>query len=168
MAATSLTVTGEGPPNAKGILVGEAPGAVEGVYYRPFVGQAGKLLRGPLLGPVICSKVFITNILACRPPKNRDPEIQEGEKCIVRLQELVSILQPKLIVAIGRVAESWLGSVVRMLPIETTFVYHPAYLLRNGVTMDSLKAKPNPKDWSGKIGLALGQYNQLRETILNL
>lgn len=168
MTATFFNVTGEGPPDAKVILVGEAPGAVESVRLRPFVGKAGQLLRQELLGPIIWYKIFITNILACRPPKNRDPSNEEAEACMVRLQELFTILQPKQIIAVGRVAESWLSS--RVLSIPLMFVYHPAFLLRSGVNVETLKAKPNPKHWSNfpKIHQALLQYEQLRKLILEL
>lgn len=179
MAATFWNVTGEGPPNAKVVLVGEAPGAVESTRLRPFVGQAGQLLRQGLLSPIICSKIFITNILACRPPKNRDPFSDEEEVCADRLRELFAILQPKLVVAVGRVAETCLIDVA-LFPLSDpsinfirriTFVYHPAFLLRNGVTIEALSKKKievGPTKWPSYVEQALEQYKQLREIIVDM
>jgi len=177
MTTSSFNVVGEGPPNAKVVLVGEAPGAVEGSRLRPFVGMAGQLLREGLLSPIICSKIFITNILACRPPKNRNPFSDEEEVCIVRLRELFDILKPKLIVAVGRVAETCLAE-HNLFPLSdpsipfvhhVAFVYHPAFLLRNGVMLENLqKVRLGPIDRSSKVEQALIEYKQLQETILSM
>lgn len=154
---------GEGPADAKAVFVGEAPGAVEGVYTRPFVGRAGQLMRVVLVGKHRCSKVFITNILACRPPKNRDPSIKEISNCMERLEQLLSILKPQLVITVGRVAETWcehLSSQYNLL-----FVYHPAYLLRNGITVSTNLQQLNYKTLDKRVVSALKGYQRLRDTL---
>ena len=88
------------------MLVGEAPGFDEDNKGAPFVGKAGKLLDKILLAIDLnrFEKVYISNILKCRPPKNRDPLPSEIEKCIPYLKEQIKIIRPRLIVALGKVA----------------------------------------------------------------
>jgi len=140
-AARSCVVTGEGPAKANVLLIGEAPGAVETTFKRPFIGKAGVMLRRELIGCKRCEKIFITNILACRPPKNRDPLPEEAQCCMERVEELVDLLQPRLIVLVGRVAQRhWYDSIMRSRRIDELFVYHPAYLIRQGMnTLKDLK-----------------------------
>ncbi len=96
-------VPGEGPENAKIMLVGEAPGRFEDMQGRPFVGAAGKLLT-EILSEVGIKReeVYITNIVKCRPPNNRDPTDEEIAKCSPYLDLQISIIRPKLIIALGR------------------------------------------------------------------
>lgn len=137
------TVFGVGNPNADWLVVGEAPGAEEDRRGEPFVGRAGKLLD-EMLRAIGQSRdsVFIANILKCRPPNNRDPKAQEASACRQYLERQIELLQPKIILAVGRIAaQNLLASdepVGRMrgrpheldgIPLVVT--YHPAYLLRS-------------------------------------
>ncbi len=96
-------VPGEGPANAKIMLVGEAPGRFEDIQGRPFVGAAGKLLT-KILSEVGINRdeVYITNVVKCRPPNNRDPTDEEIAKCSPYLDLQIAAIKPKLIIALGR------------------------------------------------------------------
>ncbi|MCB2210597.1 uracil-DNA glycosylase [bacterium] len=137
-------VFGVGDPNADLVLVGEAPGAEEDKIGQPFVGRAGKLLD-QILAAVDLKRgdgVYICNILKCRPPNNRDPLPSEVHECEPHLLKQLQLLQPKLIVALGRIAAQTLlrtnesltklreqDLVYHGIPLIVT--YHPAALLRN-------------------------------------
>jgi len=137
-------VFGGGDPQANLMLVGEAPGAEEDRLGEPFVGRAGKLLD-KILAAIQRSRkkdVYICNVLKCRPPNNRDPLAKEVEECEPYLLKQIEIMQPKLLVALGRVAGKTLLRVESPLkdmrgklhdyfgtPLIVT--YHPAALLRN-------------------------------------
>jgi DNA polymerase len=97
-------VPGEGNENSKIVFIGEAPGREEDVQGKPFVGNAGKLLTEMISKKLKLSRddVFITNVLKCRPPKNRDPLPEEVEKCKPYLIEQLKLLKPKVIVCLGR------------------------------------------------------------------
>jgi uracil-DNA glycosylase family 4 len=138
------TVFGVGDPHADWLIVGEAPGESEDAQGEPFVGQAGKLLDNMLraLGLSRGANVYIANVLKCRPPGNRNPEPDEVAQCEPFLRRQVALLQPKVIVAMGRFAvQSLLGTTDAIgklrgerhayagVPVVVT--YHPAYLLRN-------------------------------------
>ena len=99
-------VFGVGDPNADLFLVGEAPGEQEDLKGEPFVGRAGKMLDKILyaIGRKRGDRVYIANVIKCRPPNNRDPLPSEVKKCEPYLIEQISQIQPKLIVALGRVA----------------------------------------------------------------
>ena len=97
------SVSGEGDPNTQIMFVGEAPGKQEDLQGKPFVGAAGKLLDELLLLIGLKRKdIFITNIVKCRPPANRDPLPQEIDACLHYLEQQIKIIQPKLIVTLGR------------------------------------------------------------------
>jgi len=137
-------VFGVGDPNAKLMLVGEAPGEKEDLEGEPFIGPAGKLLD-KILGAINRNRnkdVYIANVIKCRPPNNRDPLLSEVEKCEPYLMEQISLINPRLIVALGRVAGKTLLKIDIPLkgmrkkihnyggtPLIVTF--HPAALLRN-------------------------------------
>lgn len=96
-------VPGEGNPRAKLIIVGEAPGEKEDLEGRPFVGSAGKLLTKLLSDIGIDrSEVFITNVVKCRPPGNRDPREDEIRVCSTYLDRQIRIIRPEVILALGR------------------------------------------------------------------
>ena len=136
-------VFGAGKENAKVMFVGEAPGASEDEQGEPFVGAAGKLLTR-ILGAINFSRddVYITNILKCRPPNNRDPLPEEVQACDTILKEQIHLVQPRLICALGRVAAQALlktKSSIRDLrgqfhdyqKMKLLVTYHPSGLLRN-------------------------------------
>lgn len=138
------TVPGVGAPSAEWLFVGEAPGAEEDARGEPFVGQAGRLLDNMLaaLGLARDRNVYIANVLKCRPPNNRTPAPLEVDACRPYLERQIALLQPKLIVALGRSAASLLlgtdatiaslrGRVHRYGGVPLVVTYHPAYLLRS-------------------------------------
>lgn len=136
-------VFGTGNENAAIMFVGEAPGREEDLQGEPFVGQAGQLLNKMLAHIKLKrSDVYIANILKSRPPNNRDPQPDEVEQCIPYLHRQIEIIQPELLVALGRIAAQNLLSTqdslsklrsklwsYRDIPLIVT--YHPAAILRN-------------------------------------
>ena len=139
----SQTVFGSGNKQADWMLVGEAPGQHEDEQGLPFVGNAGLLLTEMLRAIGLTrEEVFITNILKCRPPNNRDPLAGEVESCNDYLQRQQKLIQPKIILAVGRIAAQTLlktneplarlrGKVHTLNKTPIVVVYHPAYLLRS-------------------------------------
>ena len=143
-AGCTQTVFGVGDEQAQWLLVGEAPGAEEDRLGEPFVGQAGRLLDNMLfsIGLSRDKNVYIANVLKCRPPGNRNPEPDEVAKCSPHLLRQIGLIQPRLIVAMGRFAAQTLlgtdatiaslrGRVHRYAGVPLVVTYHPAYLLRN-------------------------------------
>lgn len=139
------TVFGCGNARADWLFVGEAPGHHEDLQGEPFVGRAGKLLDRMIaaLG-MKRERVFIANVLKCRPPGNRDPLPGEIERCEPYLHRQLALIQPKVIVALGRISAQALlrtgdalsklrGATHRYGPdhIPLVVTYHPAYLLRS-------------------------------------
>jgi uracil-DNA glycosylase family 4 len=137
------TVFGDGSPGTKVLFIGEAPGRDEDLQGIPFVGRAGQLLNKILAAIELRREdVYITNILKCRPPNNRDPQEPEVRQCENYLKQQIQLIQPKVICALGRISAQWLlqtnaplGTLrsgeyyyegIRILP-----TYHPAALLRN-------------------------------------
>lgn len=143
-AGCTQTVFGVGDEKAEWLFVGEGPGADEDARGEPFVGQAGKLLDN-MLAAIHLKRgrnVYIANVVKCRPPGNRTPQPEEIAACLPYLTQQIALLQPKLIVALGKTAatallgrEAALGSLRGALhdfhgtPLLVT--YHPAYLLRS-------------------------------------
>ena len=96
-------VPGEGNPKSKIMFLGEAPGKQEDLQGKPFVGQAGKFLDELLkLANLSRENVFITNVVKCRPPENRDPLPEEIQTCLPYLKEQIKLIKPTLIVTLGR------------------------------------------------------------------
>ncbi len=139
------TVFGVGRRDAGLMIIGEAPGAEEDRRGEPFVGRAGLLLNAMLLAIGFRrEEVYIANILKCRPPNNRDPQPSEAETCTPYLDRQIELIEPKAIMAVGRIAAQWLlqtdvpigrlrGQVRQYGPsgIPLVVTYHPAYLLRS-------------------------------------
>ena len=139
------TVFGVGRRDADLVIIGEAPGAEEDRQGEPFVGRAGKLLNAMLRAIGFArEEVYIANILKCRPPNNRDPQASEAATCTPYLDRQIELIEPKAILALGRIAAQWLlqsdvaigrlrGQVRQYgasgIPLVVT--YHPAYLLRS-------------------------------------
>ncbi|HET8650008.1 MAG TPA: uracil-DNA glycosylase, partial [Gemmatimonadales bacterium] len=136
-------VPGEGNPHADLFLVGEGPGATEDETGRPFVGAAGNLLDGILAAiDLPREKVFIANVVKCRPPKNRKPLPDEIAACIPYLIRQIQLVRPKVLLALGGTAAEALlgtrqslgalrGKVHSFGGIPLVVTYHPAALLRN-------------------------------------
>ncbi len=102
-------VPGDGNPNAEIMFIGEAPGRNEDIQGRPFVGRAGQLLNEMLEAVGLKREdIFITNIVKCRPPGNRDPEKEEIAACSPYLDQQIAIMQPKVLVGLGRYASQYL------------------------------------------------------------
>jgi DNA polymerase len=136
-------VFGEGNPNADVMFVGEAPGRDEDLQGRPFVGRAGQLLDA-LIAEVGLRRgdVFIGNVIKCRPPGNRDPELDEIQTCEPYLLTQIALIQPRVIVALGRFAAHTLSGtttpITRMRgkfhlyhDVKLMPTFHPAAVLRN-------------------------------------
>ena len=143
-AARNQTVFGVGDEQAGWLFIGEGPGAEEDAKGEPFVGQAGKLLDNMLaaIGLKRGKNVYIANVVKCRPPNNRNPEPLEAAQCEPYLQRQIALIQPKLIVALGKVAAvnllkreasvaSMRGKVHEYQGTPLIITYHPAYLLRS-------------------------------------
>lgn len=138
------TVFGVGHRQADWLIIGEAPGAEEDKRGEPFVGRAGQLLDAMLMAVGLDrSRAYIANMLKCRPPNNRDPQANEVASCESYLQRQIALLQPKLILAVGRIAAQNLlktdlplgrlrGHAHSYGEAQTPVIvtYHPAYLLR--------------------------------------
>ena len=137
-------VFGEGNKNSKILFVGEGPGVNEDIEGRPFVGRSGELLDSMLkdIGLSRDKDIYISNIVKCRPPDNRDPLPEEQEMCIQWLRNQFYLMKPKIIVALGRIASLKIVDInikitkdhgifkkknnVWMIPM-----FHPAAILRN-------------------------------------
>jgi DNA polymerase len=137
------TVPGEGPPDARLVVVGEGPGRVEDETGRPFVGPAGELLTKILAAiDLPRQRVFICNVVKCRPPENRVPQYDEIAACVPYLFHQLDLLKPAVIIAMGGTAAQTLlntkqslgalrNQVHRFRGIPVIVTYHPAALLRN-------------------------------------
>lgn len=139
------TVFGVGDPRAEWMIIGEGPGEQEDLKGEPFVGPAGRLLDNMLraAGRARGEGAYIANIVKCRPPGNRNPRPEEAASCMPYLKRQITLIRPRLIIAVGGVAaQNLLGTdapVGRMrgrvhtmpeLDIPVIVTYHPAYLLR--------------------------------------
>ena len=158
-------VFGVGNPNAKVMFVGEGPGEQEDKEGEPFVGKSGQLLDKYLEIIDLSRKdnIYIANIVKCRPPQNRDPKPDEQDACIDYLRKQVKLIQPKIIVCLGRIAAQRLispdfrvtsqhGQFIEKGGILFMGTFHPSALLRNPAN------KP----------LALSDFQALRDKIKEL
>jgi uracil-DNA glycosylase len=144
------TVFGNGHLHAHWLIVGEAPGEQEDVQGEPFVGRSGQLLNGMLHALGLSRRddgepsrsVYITNTLKCRPPSNRNPQPQEMQRCAPFLHRQIDLLQPRVVLAMGRSAAQALlnddaplgqlrGRVHQRGRLPVVVTYHPSYLLRS-------------------------------------
>ncbi len=139
------TVFGVGNQNADLMIIGEAPGADEDRQGEPFVGRAGQLLNAMLKAIGFSrEQVFIANVLKCRPPGNRDPHMEEALNCEPFLLRQIDLIQPKVILAVGRIAAQNIlktdvavgklrgrTDTIGEAKIPVVVTYHPAYLLRS-------------------------------------
>ncbi len=144
-------VPGEGDPKSEIVFVGQCPGANEDQQGRPFVGRAGQLLDELLKSIGLQrEKVFITNIVKCRPPENRDPMVDEVRACSPYLERQIKIINPKLIVTLGRFASEFFISEGKISQIHGVPhrvkgllifpLYHPAAGLRATGVAEALRS----------------------------
>ena len=150
-ATRTQAVPGAGPSTAPIMIVGEAPGVNEDLQGRPFVGAAGKLLDTLLAGIGLDrGAVFITNVLKCRPPQNRDPMPSEAETCDPYLREQMRLIEPRVVLVLGRHALERLlpghgpisrvhGQMVERDGVVYMPVYHPAAALHNPLLVGELQ-----------------------------
>lgn len=150
-------VPGEGNYKSLVVFVGEAPGEVEDLHGKPFIGKAGQLFSKILQSVKIKREdVFITNMLKCRPPGNRNPSKSEINICFPYLESQIALINPKIIVTLGNVPTKyflnsqngiskvrgqwfdWIGG-IKIFPI-----FHPSYLLRHEQTT---KGSPKELTW---------------------
>jgi uracil-DNA glycosylase family 4 len=142
-AGRHTIVFGDGDPNARILFVGEGPGADEDASGLPFVGKAGQLLNN-MIGAMGLTReqVYIANIVKCRPPGNRAPEPVEANTCSQFLLEQMDVVHPKVVVALGATAATYLLGVKQSLSslrgrwhdcrgAKLVVTYHPAFLLRD-------------------------------------
>ena len=153
-------VFGVGSTEAEVLFIGEGPGANEDEQGLPFVGAAGRLLDDMLaMIGLTRESVYITNIVKCRPPQNRDPLNMEKDACIGYLRRQVAMMRPKIIVCLGRIAAAELikpdfkitqehGQFFEKRGVQMMALYHPAALLRDSskkpetfVDLKALQAK---------------------------
>lgn len=145
-------VFGEGNINSKIMFVGEGPGEQEDLLGRPFVGKSGKLLDKMLneIGLSREKNIYIANIVKCRPPKNRDPLPIEQQNCIDWLRSQFVLINPKIIVTLGRIASTFMikpdlkitkehGLVYKKKDVIMIATFHPAALLRDPSKMSLAK-----------------------------
>lgn len=142
-ATRTNLVFGDGNPQAEIMFVGEGPGEQEDLTGVPFVGRAGQLLDQMLaIIDLDRTQYYITNIVKCRPPGNRDPQVDEEAACMGYLRNQVKLVRPKIIVCLGRIAAMKLirkdyritrehGQWVKNGPFWMTAIYHPSALLRD-------------------------------------
>ena len=136
-------VFGVGRKDAEILFIGEGPGEQEDLQGKPFVGPAGKLLDDMLsIIDLDRTKVYIANIVKCRPPMNRDPKEEEQSACIDFLRRQTALIQPKIIVCLGRIAAQRIiypeyritrehGTWINRNGVWLTAIYHPSALLRD-------------------------------------
>lgn len=161
------TVFGVGDVNADWLIIGEAPGRDEDLQGEPFVGRAGKLLNSMLRAIGLQrEQVYIANILKCRPPNNRDPAQEEVASCEGYLRQQIAMINPKIIIAVGRIAAQNLLKVDTPIGkmrgnrfeypgsnIPVVVTYHPAYLLRS--------PREKRKVWQD-LQMAVKTYNSVK------
>lgn len=164
-------VPGEGNPNARLVFVGEGPGADEDEQGRPFVGRSGQLLDKIIAAMGLKrSDVYICNIVKCRPPENREPRPEEIISCLPFLKKQLSLIHPRVIVALGAPSAKTLLNTNQPIgqlrgtfhdfyfdenaePIKLMPTYHPAYLLRNYSDENRRKVWEDMKTVVAELGL---------------
>lgn len=160
-----IAVPGEGPADAEIMFIGEGPGFHEDQTGRPFVGPAGKLLDELLQSIYLFrEKVFITNVVRCRPPGNRDPQQEELDACRQHTWDQIAIINPKVIVTLGRFSMAmFFGPKVKISQIHgvpknfagqmVVPFYHPAAALHNPTLINAIRAdfKKLPGILSGAV-----------------
>lgn len=174
-AFRTQTVFGVGNPNAELMFVGEAPGADEDRQGEPFVGRAGELLTKIINAMGLTREdIYIANVLKCRPdmepgaPGNRPPTALEMQRCLPYLREQIAIIQPRVLVALGKTAMAGLtgadepmgamrGRWFTFENIPLLATYHPSYLLRNGSNTEKRKVWEDMMLVMEKLGMPISE-----------
>lgn len=145
------TVFGVGDPNARVLIVGEAPGKNEDAQGEPFVGAAGKYLNELLaIAGLTREEVFVANVLKCRPPSNRDPRPEEIQACTPFLREQTRTINPEFIVTLGNFSTKFIlktdvgitrlhGTLQRAGRFKVFPIFHPAAALYDGKKREALE-----------------------------
>lgn len=169
--------TGETNLNAKLMLVGEAPGYHEDQSGLPFIGKAGNVLQDIIDDRNLTRYVYLANVVKCRPPENRNPNEDETLACARYLQAQVRIIQPKMIIALGKVAAQHLLESVdsmsyyigrdhvyedpeRDLQVPLSVVYHPAMVLYK-------RSEPDYHEWRQRYHLMWDDAHQKFKELIN-
>ena len=160
------TVFGYGPIDSKVVIIGEGPGADEDEQGKPFVGSAGQLLTKILEdgGKIKRSSIYITNIVKCRPPNNRDPSNEEILMCSEFLEAQLLLLRPKIIVTLGNIATKTLATTAtgitklrgewrKIRGIDLLPMFHPSYLLHMQDKSPENIAKAKRLTWQDVLSL---------------
>ena len=174
-AFRTQTVFGVGNPHAELMFVGEAPGADEDKQGEPFVGRAGELLTKIINAMGLTrADIYIANVLKCRPdmpantPGNRAPTAEEMQRCLPYLREQIAIIQPRVLVALGKTAMAGLtgadepmgamrGRWFSFENIPLLATYHPSYLLRNGSNTEKRKVWEDMMLVMEKLGMPISE-----------
>lgn len=114
------------------LAIGEAPGEVEDQTGEPFRGPSGQFLEREMFAPAGLTDCYITNAVLCRPPANRTPREDEVVACWAHLEQILALLRPKVVLAIGKVARDHLVDLANQYKIPMTAVIHPSWFLRQG------------------------------------
>ena len=159
-------VPGEGSLTADLMFIGEGPGRDEDLQGKPFVGEAGKLLTRIIKAMQFKREdVYITNVVKCRPPKNRNPELDEMDQCRNYLIRQIEMIQPKIIVTLGNVPTKYLlntktgitsmrGTFQKFKNIQVMPTFHPSYLIRR---KENIKEKRMVWEDMQKVMAVLGK-----------
>ena len=159
-----IPVVGEGPLDADIVFVGEGPGADEDQTGHPFVGKAGQLLDKIFKAAHIGrDKIYITNVVKCRPPGNRAPAIEEVLSCQRFMEAQIALINPRIIVSMGNTPTKWFlgsgegitrvrGKWFKWRGIDLMPIFHPSYLLRN-----ESRKKDGPK------ALTWGDFKEIKK-----
>lgn len=125
-------VPGDGDPSSGIMFIGEAPGREEDKQGKPFVGPAGKLLTKMIEEKIGLKResVYITNILKCRPPNNRDPKEEEIKACSIWLKKQIEIIKPKIIITLGRFSAKWIFNYFNLKFTKISEVRGKPYFVR--------------------------------------
>ena len=174
-ASRTQTVFGSGNPQADLMFVGEAPGVDEDRQGEPFVGRAGELLTKIIHAMGLTrDDIYIANVLKCRPdmepgaPGNRPPTAVEMQRCLPYLREQIAIIQPRILVALGKTAMAGLtgrdeamgamrGRWFTFENIPLLATYHPSYLLRNGSNAEKRKVWEDMMLVTEKLGMPVSE-----------
>ena len=174
-ASRTQTVFGSGNPQADLMFVGEAPGVDEDRQGEPFVGRAGELLTKIIHAMGLTrDDIYIANVLKCRPdtapgaPGNRPPEPLEMQRCLPYLREQIALIQPRILVALGKTAMGGLtgtdeamgamrGRWFTFENIPLLATYHPSYLLRNGSNAEKRKVWEDMLLVMEKLGMPVSE-----------